>query len=87
MIRRPATRIAGERAHSDLEEGPFYRAGFARCQHCVFVVIDGMREEIEGPAQAAPVNDGNDTELAFTGKVRFDTKCGRYPFERARGDR
>jgi len=87
LIREAPTRIAGERAHRDLEEGPFNRVGFALCQRRVFVVIDSMREEIEGSAQAAPVNDWSDTELAFTGRVRFDTKCGRYPFECARGDR
>ena len=87
MIRRAATRIVGERAHGDLKQGPFNRAGFAFCQRCVFMVIDGMREEIEGSAQAAPVNDRSDTELAFTGSVRCDTKGGRCPFECAWGDR
>jgi hypothetical protein len=64
LIRRAATRIAGERAHCDLEDGPFNRVGFTLCQRCILMVIDGMREEIEGSAQVAPVNDWSDTELA-----------------------
>jgi hypothetical protein len=87
LIRRAATRIAGEGAHCDLEEGPFNRVGFALCQHSFFVVIDSTREESEGSAQAARINDWNGTEPAFTGKVRFDAKCGRCPFQCARGDR
>jgi hypothetical protein len=57
LIRRAATRIAGERARCDLEESSFDRAGLARWQRRVLVVIDGMREKIEGSAQAAPVYD------------------------------